>query len=157
IHGGLELIDQAEGVALYEAERFRMYQMERASLRFADAILAPSAAIGEWYKEYYRLPDDRILVAPPPMENLLPSLRIENRFRDPGHYLFYGKLEEVKGCDLLLQAAGSIVADQPDRGWRFTLVGRDTPCTRHRRMVSACLKPLVPRHFRAAFEFVPEV
>ncbi len=38
------------------------------------------------------------------MKNLLAGLEPPaSRFVDPGHFLFFGKLQEVKGVDLLTQ------------------------------------------------------
>jgi glycosyltransferase involved in cell wall biosynthesis len=63
----------------------------------------------------------------------------------------------VKGCDLFLEAAVSVMADHPERNWRFTLIGSDTPCFAHGRPTSQCLKPLVPINLKYAFDFIPSI
>jgi glycosyltransferase involved in cell wall biosynthesis len=156
IHGGMEFIDQVEGVRNPDRSRLQMYRLERLALQLADYVLGPSQSICDFYCAAYGL-GEKVLVSPPPVENLTWSLRRAERFPDPGHFLFYGKLQEVKGCDLFLEAAVSVMADHPERNWRFTLVGSDTPCFAHGRPTSQCLKPLIPSNLKHAFEFIPSI
>jgi glycosyltransferase involved in cell wall biosynthesis len=156
LHGGLEFIDRAEGVVA-EAERLRMYAAEAKGMLLADRLLAPSAAMGRMYQERYGFPAERVVVSPPPMEVLLDGVQRAERFVDPAHFLFYGKLQEVKGCDVLAEAAVRILR-QDRRRWRFSFVGRDTPCTRHGMMVSECLARIIPADAPfEAFEFIPGI
>src|SRR5262249_31015174 len=98
IHGAMELIDQVEGVQNADRDRLQMYRMERVALQLADYVLTPSKSIGEFYRAAYGL-GDKLLLSAPPVKNLTWGLRAAERYADPGHFLFFGKLQEVKGCD----------------------------------------------------------
>lgn len=158
IHGSLEAIDRAERVNVEQLDRLRMYRMERLGMELGDALLSPSNALGANYRETYRLPEEaQVVLAPPPMYSLLAGLERVERFVDPHHFLFYGKLQEVKGCDMLVEAAVALIAERPRHAWRFTFVGRDVPCAAHGRNFSACLRELIPPRYDLHFEFVPAI
>lgn len=157
IHGSLELIDQAEGVPAVEPARLRMYRLERLALKLADVVLGPSQTICRQYAWAHGLDADRLVVSPPPMEVLLADLKRAERRVDPAHFLLYGKLQEVKGCDTFIQAGVALLLGEPDVPWRFTIVGRDTFCTRHQQMASACMDELLPSELKPSFEFLPGI
>lgn len=156
VHGTMGAIDAAEGVAPDEVRR-RMHDQEAFALRHADRVMVPTQAVGADYAARYGIHADRVVVSPPPMAVLLEGLTPQPRLPDPLHFLFYGKLQEVKGCDILARAAVSLIRQEPNRGWRFTFVGRDTLCTAHNRMASACLRELIPPDYDARFEFVSHI
>lgn len=156
IHGSLELIDLAEHTTA-EAERREMYLLERDGLRLAETVLAPTSAIGAHYVDFYGLDPRQLVVSPPPMEDLLAGLGRAERLPDPGHFLFYGKLQEVKGCVQLAEAAVGLMSSTPRRRWRFTFIGRDTPCATHRRMTSECMRVVIPGSLADQFEFLPAI
>lgn len=156
IHGSLEFIDQHEGVERTEV-RSRMHRMERLGMRFADALLVPSHALGKHYAEVIGLDPSTLVVSPPPMETLLAELQSMPRLVDPAHFLFYGKLQEVKGCDTFARAAVGLLTTQSQLRWRFTLVGRNTWCTPHNRFVSQCLEHIVTANLREHFQFVEAI
>lgn len=134
-----------------------MYAMEREGLRLADAILVPSASLGALYCWEYGVPQPRLVVSPPPMEDLLAGLETLPRLPDPGHFLFFGKLQEVKGCVQLAEAATALISADPDRHWRFTFIGRDTPCARHSQPTLRCVTNAIPEWARPQFVFVPGI
>ncbi|MBI3183459.1 MAG: glycosyltransferase family 4 protein [Myxococcales bacterium] len=156
-HGSLELIEAAERVPQVDPAQIRMHRMEREALKLADHVLVPSSGMAELYRQYYSIAPHRLVVSPPPMDELLAGVEPIDRFPDPGHFLFYGKLQEVKGCDLLAEAAVSLLCEHPPRHWRFTLVGRDMHCGAHNRRFSSCLERIVPRLLRGAFEMIPSI
>lgn len=156
IHGSLEFIDRAEGVTPDPA-RLAMWEMEREGLRLADALLAPSDALGRHYASTHGLDRRLVVVSPPPMEELLLGLSPASRLPDPAHFLFYGKLQEVKGCVQFAAAAARLLLDSTDRGFRFTFIGRDVPCVKHACMTSSCIARAVPESLHEAFDFVPGI
>lgn len=156
IHGSLEFIDRAEGVAP-DSARLGMWNMEREALELADALLSPSDALGRHYASTYGLDVRRLVVSPPPMEELLLGLAPGPRLPDPGHFLFYGKLQEVKGCVQFAAAAVRLLLDAPGGGFRFTFIGRDVACAKHACMTSECIARVIPESVREAFEFVPDI
>ena len=156
VHGSLEFIDRAEGV-LAGQERLEMYGMEREGLRLADVILVPSESLGALYSEEYGIAPHRLVVSPPPMDDLLAGLEMRPRLPDPGHFLFFGKLQEVKGCVQLAQAAVALISADPARHWRFTFIGRDTRCSRHEQSTLRCVTDVIPESARPQFVFIPGI
>ncbi len=156
VHGTLGAIDAAEGVVADEGRR-RMHAEEAWALAYADQVMVPTVDVGLQYAARYGIAPDRLLVSPPPMDLLLEGLGPIQRLVDPLHFLFYGKLQEVKGCDLFAKAAVALIRREPQRGWRFTFVARDTFCTPHQRMASECLEEVIPEDCRAHFEFIPQI
>ncbi|HZH77434.1 MAG TPA: glycosyltransferase family 4 protein [Archangium sp.] len=156
IHGSLEFIDQVEGHPVSQT-RLHMHRMERLGLKLADVIFTPSRSMGRWYADYHGFDTARLIESPPPMRTLLKGFHRAERLVDPGHFLFYGKLQEVKGCDVLATAAASLLATRTDQHWRFTFVGRDMHCSTHGRPMSTCLLEVLPRWRRDAFEFIPAI
>jgi glycosyltransferase involved in cell wall biosynthesis len=157
-HGTLELIDRAERVVVTDRARLRMHAMERLALRMADVVLVPSKGTGDLYARTYGLEPDRLASSPLPMRQILRGLvPLTRRLVNPGHFLFYGKLQEVKGIDVLVEAAASLLTEEPGRDWRFTIVGRDTLCSAHGRSVSRCIAPSIPYPYRRAFQFIPDI
>jgi len=153
VHGSLELIDRAEGIAANQ-DQLDMYAMEREGLRLADVVLVPSRSLGALYSAEYGILPQRLVVSPPPMEDLLAGLEARPRLPDPGHFLFFGKLQEVKGCVQLAEAAVALISADPVRHWRFTFIGRDTHCSRHDRPTSRCVSDAIPHAARLQFEFI---
>jgi glycosyltransferase involved in cell wall biosynthesis len=156
VHGSLELIDRAEGIGAGQ-ERLEMYAMERESLRMADVILVPSISMGVFYAEEYGIAQHRIVVSPPPMEDLLSGFASRGRLPDPGHFLFFGKLQEVKGCVQLAQAAVAAISADASRHWRFTFIGRDTHCSKHDQSTFRCVTDQIPESVRPQFVFLPGI
>jgi glycosyltransferase involved in cell wall biosynthesis len=156
VHGTLGTIDDAEGVVVDHLRR-RMHEEEAYALQNADLVMVPTLPVGLEYANRYGIAPGRLVVSPPPMDRLLKGFEPIDRLVDPHHFLFYGKLQEVKGCDLLARAAVRLVEHVPQRGWRFTFVGRDTMCTAHGRMVSSCLAEIIPGDLRKYFEFIPPI
>ncbi len=156
VHGTLGTIDAAEGVVPDEARR-RMHDQEAFALQQADAVMVPTEGVGLDYANRYGIDRGKLVVSPPPMALLLDGFERRPRMPDPLHFLFYGKLQEVKGCDILAEAAVSLIRSEPERGWRFTFVGRDTFCTAHQRMVSVCLGEIIPADCVNRFELIGQI
>lgn len=156
LHGSLEFIDVAEEM-LPTPERRAMWELEREGLQLAPVVMTPSSALGEHYVEHYELDAERLVLSPPPMEELLVGFDAPARLPDPAHFLFFGKLQEVKGCVQLAEAMRNLLASEPDAGWHVTYIGRDTPCAKHGRPTSECMQQVVPTAMRHAFTFVSAI
>jgi glycosyltransferase involved in cell wall biosynthesis len=157
LHGSLELIERAEG-SPSDRVQTAMHAAEAQAMRRCDGLLSPSPSLGQLYARHYGLEPARLISSPPPMEILLQGLRPEPRLPDPAHFMLFGKLQEVKGVDTFAQAGVALIGMNRGVRWRFTLVGRDTYCARHRHPVSRCLDALIPGELkRECFEFVPFV
>jgi glycosyltransferase involved in cell wall biosynthesis len=156
LHGSLEFIDQVEGI-VPDAERRMMWGLEREGMELADVLLTPSRALGGLYRRKYGLDRQRFVESPPPMEELLLGFEPRPRLPDPAHFLFFGKLQEVKGCVEFAEATVSLLVREPERGWHATFIGRDTWCGRHGCMTSACLGRVIPGPLRENFSFIPSI
>ena len=153
IHGGLELIDRQEEVREATADRLAMYLMERYTLRAADQVLSPSSSIGREYASLYDLDPARSDACPPPMDLLLPDWPTVSAAPAATDLLVFGKLQEVKGSDLVAQAAVSLFKAEPTLRGKVVFVGSDTPCQRHARPTSECVKAAIPAELASRFEF----
>ncbi len=156
LHGSLEFIDRAEGLEP-DAERRTMWGLEHEGLELADLLLTPSRSLGEFYRRTHALDRSRFVVSPPPMEELLQGFTPPPRLPDPAHFLFFGKLQEVKGCVQFAEAMSSLLAREPARGWHATFIGRDTFCVRHQCATRECLGRAIPENFREHFSFIPSI
>lgn len=98
--------------------------LERATLRGADALLAPSGQVLAYYREFYSnelLPDGHAV-----WPGFLRDDGLQPRRRAPRtphlRLLYLGRLQRVKGADLLIEA---LRADQ-SLPMELTLIGGDT-------------------------------
>lgn len=155
LHGSLEFIDLAEGVRPDE-ERRAMWGLEREGMGLADVLFTPSSSLAGHYRRTLKL-RNRFVEAPPPMEELLLGFTPPPRLPDPAHFLFFGKLQEVKGCVQFAEAMTSLLAREPAAGWHATFIGRDVYCALHGCMTSECLNRVVPEACREHFSFVPSI
>lgn len=155
LHGSLEFIDQAEEQKPDE-ERREMWALEREGMGLADVLLTPSRALAGQYRRAIGL-ETRFVESPPPMEELLLGFERPPRLPDPAHFLFFGKLQEVKGCVQFAEAMANLLAREPEAGWHATFIGRDVACSRHQCMTSECLGRVIPETLREHFSFVPNI
>jgi len=87
----------------------------------ADAIIAPSEAMGDWMQKAWDLPADRIGMVPNPY---LPRKELLQIPISSSHKVvtFLGRLELRKGILDLIEAAPAFLTRCPD--WRIRVVGR---------------------------------
>lgn len=96
--------------------------LERLAVRRADLLTAPSEAVALAVAERWRLRFEQIAVVPNPIdERLFSPLRVPEPERPV--VLCVGRLERVKGVDLLVEALPELLARHPDV--RLRLVGED--------------------------------
>ena len=156
LHGSIQLIAQAEGGLDDSAESFAprpcldsddevaasplMHLMERYALQTAHVLLPQSRSMQDVYEKAYGLTSERMLVAPPPMDKILGSLRkgltsenleSKNALKiqpdllnstggvrgsqnqgalSPFRLLVYGRVAKMKGAETVARAA-SILQD----------------------------------------------
>ncbi|TEB09721.1 glycosyltransferase family 4 protein [Pelotomaculum propionicicum] len=152
LHGSAEICDEADGKDKFTPARLRLYDMERYCLARCDRWVAPSAAVRDWYGQYYELKKN-CLTSPPGFQHLGPG-QTHPRRPDPARprrVLFYSKLQRLKGVDLLVRAALEFLR-RDDSGAEFLLVGPDVPdasgaSTKER------LERMIPQRYRANFIF----
>jgi glycosyltransferase involved in cell wall biosynthesis len=100
-------------------EHARVRAEEREVLRAVRAVVSTSGWTRSWLRSAYRLPADRLPVAPPgvdPVPAVTPSPAGDR-------LLCVGAVTPTKGQDLLVAALARVV----DLGWSCTFVGATTP------------------------------
>ncbi|BCY15472.1 glycosyltransferase family 4 protein [Actinoplanes sp. L3-i22] len=109
--GGLSAGDRAR----YAYLRFVQRPAYRARLRHVDRILTPSRFFAD------SVADDVGTARTHVLPNGIPRTASPTPVRDSTHVLFVGRLEHVKGVDVLLRAFRQVVAEHPAA--RLTVVG----------------------------------
>jgi len=152
VHGTAEWMARADGRRLLRIDERQMVRMERYALEHADAVIAPSAVLVEALREDYALAEDVRVETPPirsPERAVLPTdggapphppLRIG----------FLGKLQPLKGADVLVDAAVALMESDPSRRLEIHLVGGDEPGRfdpSHARELRVRIPPDLADHF----------
>gem|GEM_PF-4437689 len=121
-HCTVDLMD-CEQLHDVDDEKIIMYEMEAAALRAADIVITPSHSWKTLYKDRYQVPDENIVVIPPPfsLENWA-NIKRGDKATD---ILFYGRLFQLKGVDVFVDAAVQMLLMNPDKDVRFIVVGYD--------------------------------
>ena len=152
-----------------DAQLTLMYRMEQWTLAAADVVLAQSPAMQDLYVRAYGLRPrrGRVLLGQPPMRRVLqqfrtpgsvsfagfkarvarpltPMVNQQGRRNNDGvpTVLVYGKLQVLKGTETVVDALVRLasVTDGSLPRFRVAFVGLDTPCPRHSRLASACIR-----------------
>jgi glycosyltransferase involved in cell wall biosynthesis len=146
-HGPIEAVIAAIGVAppLFAA----LGRLERAVLGAADAVLVPSAAVGEWAVERYGLEPERVVVAPPPVPDISP---VERRPAPQPHLVVFGRLAEQKGTHDLAAVLPDVLEAFPDLTIAF--IGADGWSFTEDRRMSAVLLESIPTGQRSRVELL---
>jgi glycosyltransferase involved in cell wall biosynthesis len=113
-------------------DRSAVELLERVALRRADLITAPSAAVVEAVAGRWRIPSERVAVLANPLDDDLFSpgeapaaSQVQADDRERRTILCVGRLELIKGVDVLVEALPLLRARHPDVHVR--LVGDDDP------------------------------
>ena len=173
LHGTLQLIHQSEGIfieqdpfsktptscSLTSSERDNwplMYLMERYSLFAAHFILPQSLALRTVYSNAYGINVPRMIIAPPPVEQITQNLRnistFTPRIEDELRILVYGRIMRVKGSETIAAAAEGIQSMLPSGVvLHLFFAGLDWECSVHSQMTSKCVTSLLPPNQRVSF------
>jgi glycosyltransferase involved in cell wall biosynthesis len=156
-HGPLELLGLAHPGRRPAMFALALHAFERLGIVLADAVLTPSHGVAALMADAYGVPPERLVVSPPPLSRILD---LQARRPPSGHdLLFIGKLNTVKGVDLLVSAAIEAMQRVPeDEAWRVVLVGRDLPSELAPGLLEGeRLRRLIPQNLRDRFVFVDHV
>ncbi|HEX5631348.1 MAG TPA: glycosyltransferase family 4 protein, partial [Acidimicrobiia bacterium] len=147
LHGPIEAVTAALGVAppLFAA----LGHLERVALAAADAVLVPSAAVGDWAVARYGLEPARVVVAPPPVPDVVP---VERRPAPQPRLAVFGRLAEQKGTHDLAAVLPDLLAAVPDLTIAF--VGSDGWSFTEDRRMSAVLLDGIPPQWRHRVELL---
>ncbi len=145
-HGPAHLLLEAAKLAPPEFEPVRV--MEEQSFAMADAVLVPSAPLGDLAERRYGVPSERVVVAQPPIPQVEPA-----RYQPAAHpeVVCYGRLSEAKGSHDFLAAILPLLDSRPELLVRF--VGPDGWSFAARRSMREVLQEMVPPHHRSRVLF----
>jgi glycosyltransferase involved in cell wall biosynthesis len=120
LHTPSFLVDRLNGIEP-DKRRRAWYALEGEAIMRADGITASSVALKKEVCAYYRIPEHKVTVIRNPVDTL--AFRPPERRRDGEEVvmLYVGRLERRKGMDLLLPAAGEVLARH--RNARFVFAG----------------------------------
>ena len=154
IHGTVESTARGDGRVLLSIADKQRARMERYALRHADRVIAPSEEIVASYRSDYRLADD-VAIEPLPV-TLPPSVlgvRRESTFSSlPLRVGFLGKLQPIKGAEVLVRAVCARLEAEPELPIEVHLVGADER-GRFGESHLAELQRWIPSRARHAFHF----
>jgi glycosyltransferase involved in cell wall biosynthesis len=157
--------------------------MERYAMQTAHVLLPQSRSMQDVYEKAYGLTSERMLVAPPPMDRILSSLRKGPSSENPEsknsrsldflnltvgmrgsksketpssfRLLVYGRVAKMKGAETVARAA-SILQDLLPSHLQLHLIfaGLDWPHPTEHRPTSEVVRDLIPAGFRGKIEFL---
>lgn len=122
MHGPWGLVGPASGAPDDRALRRRV-RLEGLGLAAAAGITAPSSFVLDWARRHYGLEPAHAEVIPNPAPIADESDRWRPDRHDPGLILFIGRLDHLKGVDLVVEAFRMLRDDYPAA--RLRLIG---PC-----------------------------
>jgi len=132
-------------------QRFRCLH-EKASVRYADAVLSPSAFLADEVADWAGIPRDTVEVIPYPMGQPLvcpasPSIA-QNRF------LFVGRIEPRKGIFEYVEAAVHHARKHPTAEFRFIGGPHVRSEIGDGRTTQAVVEEFIPKSVRSQFRFM---
>ena len=153
-HCTIDLMDIEQNQADFRYEKIEMYQMEKEAIQNADLLIVPSKSWGEIYSKRYEISPERIYISPPPVfewDDITYRFDLENK-----DVLFYGRIFQLKGVDLLVDAAVTFMSRYPENKSRFIFAGYDG-VSESGKPFSEEMKQRVPDVFKDRFIFTGQV
>lgn len=153
LHNSLELIDRVGGTKHLDRARYHLYGLERAGLRFAEAVLTPTwAYFDAYYRDAYAIPRGKAVLSQSPK---LATPRVARR-PDPGEpftIAYVGRMFQFKGVDQLVHAGVELLRRRPDRPCTFDVIGPDGGESPFGDSFITYLRSLIPAAMRDRFVF----
>jgi len=148
LHATSEMVLKEDEEINSSRSQHQLFAMERYALRHADGWISPSASVARWYREFYGCPDVPTVVDAPPFPQIDGGNQHPRTLGDPPYrILFYGKLQRLKGPDLLLKAAISLLEDGKVP-IELEMVGPDVSHGPMRQSYQKELERLIPHQWR---------
>ncbi|WP_019915134.1 glycosyltransferase family 4 protein [Paenibacillus sp. HW567] len=122
-HCTIDLMDLEQVPNSFDLNKLQMYQMEKEVMQDADVLLVPSNSWGEIYIQRYAVNPERVVVSPPPVE-LWDDVKY-NTYENQKNVIFYGRIFQLKGVDLFVDAAIALMIKRPENDSVFYLIGYD--------------------------------
>ncbi|MGO4693575.1 glycosyltransferase family 4 protein [Paenibacillus sp. 2TAB26] len=122
-HCTIDLMDMEQIPNELNIHKLEMYQMEKSSIQNADFVMVPSKAWSNLYMERYGVRLENLIVSPPPV---IPWNDIEYSVNEKQQdVLFYGRVFQLKGVDILVDAAVMFMLKNVSNQSLFYIVGYD--------------------------------
>lgn len=153
-HCTIDLMDIEQKQVDFNEEKIVMYQMEKMALQDCDILLSPSESWGNLYCNRYGLSNKKVLISPPPMnaENI-PMYKIN---KEQGDVLFYGRIFELKGVDVFVDAAIMYLLQNIDSKTKFYLVGYESKTVNGKNYAQYLIEK-IPLKLRDRFIFTGQL
>ncbi len=157
LHTPLELMDRQEPTKSHTFDRYLAFALEHHALRLTETVLYPSPAyLKQAYRPFYEPWLGRQVYSKPPLINH-PHPQSPITPRNP-LVLFYGRLYNMKGADLFVEAAAALLETQMDTPLRFALVGYDSRQSPDGSPTyQAYLEKKIPARFLSHFQFMGQL
>lgn len=130
IHGVTSIWNEIDAVDVHSRERLQLYMMERYSLSYSDSWTLPSQALAEQYVEKMGVAYKQLNIVTPIFKKLgsSGSYHQSDSIDEVRRVLFYGKQQHVKGLDMFVEAAVSILdgVEAGEARYEFLIIGQDT-------------------------------
>ncbi|OBZ07842.1 hypothetical protein A8L34_24735 [Bacillus sp. FJAT-27264] len=153
-HCTIDLMDLEQVPNSFDLYKLQMYQMEKEVIQDIDVLLVPSNAWGELYTKRYGVSSEKVVVSPPPVELWNDVTYSVNEGQK--NVLFYGRIFQLKGVDLFVDAAIALMIKRPENDSIFYLVGYDGLDLNGEPYKSQLLSR-IPEHLRDRFVFTGQL
>ncbi len=156
-HSALEHCTSFEAFPGYSLEHYIFYRMEQFCLRNADRVLCASPQWAQVCARRYGIPQERLLVSPPSLAARdLP--KPVAREAAPDIILFHGKLQQLKGVELFVDAAVRLFSETARcENLTAVLTGADTLRSPEMGSHAQFLQKRIPSWLRDRFRFTGHV
>lgn len=151
LHGTAGICLEVDDARTYRLDQEHLFVMEKYCLQHADGWMTPSQEIAKWYKEYYGCDDKPIVTATPAFEHVGAGNTHPRVAQSVKRLLFYGKLQHIKGVDILIQA-GVYLLEHGSSELEFEIIGPEAPHPRDESYLGL-YERLIPPRWRTHFHF----
>jgi glycosyltransferase involved in cell wall biosynthesis len=126
VHGATYLWNKIDHVDLHSRERLQLYMMEQYTLAHSDSWTLPGEKFAEQYSKDLGVSHQNLNLVTPVFKKLgaYKSYWKNHESSEVKSVLFYGKLQHVKGVDILIDAAVELLEE--GGSYEFFIVGQDT-------------------------------
>lgn len=153
-HCTIDLMDLEQVPNSFELNKLQMYQMEKEVIQDVDVLLVPSNSWGDIYILRYAVSPEKVVVSPPPVE-LWNDVKY-NVDDNQQNVIFYGRIFQLKGVELFIDAAIALMIKRPDNNSNFYLVGYDG-LDLNGNPYKEQLLLLIPNHLKHRFIFTGQL
>jgi glycosyltransferase involved in cell wall biosynthesis len=157
LHSTSFICREADGEYRLDAEMATIEHMERDAIAAADLLIAPARGVLDRAPRPSHAAQQRTVIPIPfdtdALIRTFGGSKTDHASPTEPTVLFFGKLQNLKGPDLFVDAAQLLL--RRGRRARFQLIGNDSPTAPFGRSMLQHLERRIPKDLRASFEFLP--